>query len=455
MDTANDLASKGRSLYQWAQRARQAIQVAQAAAAAIGSGAWIPFVIAGVVILIIVFIIILGGGGTGQGASLGSAQPTPGIIPPGGGGSIISCTFYRGGDTIQGVKFGNPEMAQFVESVAAKVGVPPAVIAGIMRVESGSKLALTDVSYFTADYDSTSSGVAYGLMQFVPSTFRGVFNNNSAEMNSLFGKTQVRTVIDPRTNVYPNNYLRIYSIRDSIIATAFLVKNNKRDINGDGPWDKDTISKIAATYYSGNPNGCTKYPSCTSGPYDYGEDVWRSYSECVVTPPSVNISMTCPLDPVGNSAYITCGTANHPVNLCGHGGIGYPICTHPPYAVCPYSEQLKNSFDAVTSNLGGARIPVYLPTINRTSVQWNFVNNEYLNSSWGWRHYYSTQFNGQAVRLELTHLNNSSPIPGPTSIASGTQVAITHPIAAHLHTGVTIDGRPVDPITDLFMCTGN
>ncbi len=404
------------------------------------------------VILIVTFIILFGGG-VGQGVNLGSAQPTPGGGGfPGGGGSISSCTFYRGGDTISGVKFGNPEMAQFVESVSAKVGVPPAIVAGIMRVESGSKLALGDVSYFTADYDNTSSGVAYGLMQFVPSTFTGVFNNNSAEMNSLFGKTQVRSVIDPRTSVYPNNYLRIYSIKDSIIATAFKVKADKQSANGNGPWDKAAIDGIVSAYY-----GCLRYGpgDCTSGPYSYGDDVWRSYSECITTPSSVNMSMTCPLDSVGNSAYITCGTANHPVNVCGHGGVGYPVCTNPPYAVCPYSEQLKNSFDAVLSSLGGARIPVYLPMINRASVQWSFVSNEYLNSSWGWRHYYSTQFNGQAVRLELTHLNNSNPISGSTSIASGTQVAITHPIAAHLHTGVTIDGRPVDPITDLFMCTGN
>jgi len=103
----------------------------------------------------------------------------------------------------------------------------------------------------------------------------------------------------------------------------------------------------------------------------------------------------------------------------------------------------------------GAGIPVYLPMINGLAVQWTFTKSEFLNSNWGYRQVYNALFNGHSIDLELTHLNESRPIPQSTTINSGTQVATTHSVAAHLHTGVVIDGTPVDPITDLFMCVGN
>ncbi|OGH14506.1 MAG: hypothetical protein A3H50_00575 [Candidatus Levybacteria bacterium RIFCSPLOWO2_02_FULL_37_10] len=457
-NSAIDTYRNARGAFSAAQKGLKAVRAAQAVGtAAATSEVWIPAVIIGVIVLIVIFtvIILMGSGGSAGNFGAGN-NPTP---PPGGGTgiSISSCTFYRDGEPE--VKMGNPEMAQFIESVSAKVGVPAAVVAGIMRVESGNRFQENDPAYFAADYDEHCSRdtqgnpIACGLMQFTPDTFTGTFNNNSSEMSAFFGKNQVRAVIDSRNNVFPNNYLRIYSIKDSIIATAFKIKKDKQSANGEGPWDRAAIDGIVSAYY-GN---CLKYPSCTNGPYDYGEDVWNSFSQCKVTPSTSALTMTCPLDPVGNSAYITCGTFNHPVNLCAHGraDFGYPACTSPPYAVCPYSEQLKNAFDVVSKGESGAGIPVYLPMINRSVVQWAFTKSEFLNSNWGYRQIYNTLFNGHSIDLELTHLNESLPILQSTTISSGTQVATTHSVAAHLHTGVIIDGTPVDPITDLFMCTGN
>lgn len=423
------------------------VRAAAGAAALVSNPAgWVVAAVAiGIVLFIIIFMFFF----------KPSSVSTPGfaeedLAAPGGGmGNIASCTFYRGGDPVPGRKFGNPEMAQFVDSVSAKVGVPASVVAGIMRVESGNKLVLSDPSYFAADYDDTSSGVAYGIMQFTPGTFIGTFSRNATELNNLFNKTDVRAEIDP-PGTYPSNYFRIYSIRDSITATAFKVKNDKQSINGDGPWDQATIYEIARRYY-----GCLQYGlgGCTSGPYNYGEDVWKSYSECKAAP-ATEMSINCPLDPVNNSAYVTCGTATNPVNLCGHGGIGYAECSSPPYVVCPYSEQLKNAIDIVTANGVGSNVPVYLPPISGNTLQWKFVKSEFLNAGWGFRQVYNSQFNGRSIDLELTHLNEQYP-PTYALINSGAQIATTHSIAGHLHTGVVIDGKPVDPISDLFMCTGN
>ncbi len=274
-----DAARKAQAAYKLARTAGTAAEVVST------SELWIPIAVVVAVILIITFFIILGSGG--QALELGQKiNKTTGRGTP-GSGNISSCTFYRGGDTTQGLGFGNPQMAALVSDISTQVGVPPAVVAGIMRVESPSAVAETDPSFLNNDYDSDcshdSSGnvVACGIMQFTPGTFITTFNNSSSEMHALFGKNQVREVIDPRNNVFPNSFLRIYSIRDSIIATAFKIKNDKQSINGNGPWDQTTIYEIARRYY-----GCLLYGpgGCTNGPYNYGEDVWKGYTNCQSSP---------------------------------------------------------------------------------------------------------------------------------------------------------------------------
>ncbi|MBI4092222.1 MAG: hypothetical protein HY427_03400 [Candidatus Levybacteria bacterium] len=276
---------------------------------------WVWIVV--IIILLIVLFQLFFGGGTGLSFDLDDSQDSNLPGSP-GTGSIASCTFYRGGDFIPGVQMGNLEMAQFVNSVSAQVGVPAAVVAGIMRIESGGRFAQADPSYFASDYDAVSSGVAYGLMQFTPGTFIRTFQVNSAELNSIFGKTDVRSEIDPQNNMYSDSYLRIYSIRDSIIAATFKVKNDKQDINGDGPWDQNTIYEIARRYY-----GCLLYPSCSSGPYSYGEDVWNSVRYCRPSTGGPLAATDCPID----NGVITCGSLftpiNGPLGLCAHCGIGY------------------------------------------------------------------------------------------------------------------------------------
>lgn len=232
-------------------------------------------------ILIVVFIIVLA---KGEEQTAGSGETTEGRTI--GGGEIAGCTFYRGGDPKPELKIGNPEMASFISDVSANIGIPSSLVAGIMRVETAEALASKDQSYLTSDYDPHCSGVidqnkcktdgiAFGVMQFTPGTFLGTFEQNKTLIQQLFGKASVSIDIKPQNSMDPSSVFRIYSVKDSITAAALKIKNDKYDINRDGPWDEPTITKIAEGYY-----GCDKYPNCSTGPYSYGKDLWNSYSNC-------------------------------------------------------------------------------------------------------------------------------------------------------------------------------
>lgn len=247
--------------------------------AAAGATIGLPVIIGIIVVLIVlVLIIALFGGGT-------TAQPS------GQTGNIASCTFYRGGDQTPGLRFGNPQMAHIVSEIAGKVGIPSAVLAGVMRVETASALASADLTYLTNDYDSHSSGVAYGVMQFTPNTFLNTFNANRNAMATLFGKTDVKTDIDPQSAMAPQHILRIYSIKDSLIAAAFKIKADKQSFNGQGPWDQEALNEIARRYY-----GCLRYGpgGCAAGQFSYGEDLYNSFSKCQ---PSGGTTPSSPIAP--------------------------------------------------------------------------------------------------------------------------------------------------------------
>src|SRR3989344_141050 len=453
VDRINSAVNTAKNLRNAVRLARTAATVGRTAAtAAATSEIWIPAVIIGVIVLIIIFTVIILMGSGGSAGNLGAGQN--GGPTPGGGGDtsadISTCSFYRGGSASVMVTFGNPQMATLVSEISNKVGVPPAGVAGIMRVESEEAFTRTDPSYLAGDYDDNCSivggvPVACGIMQIVPSTFTGVFNNNAAEMNSLFGKTQARAVIDPKGSVYPISYFRIYSIRDSIIATAFLIKNNKRDINGDGPWDQATISKIAAAYYSGDPNGCTKYPSCSTGPNDYGEDVWNSYVNCQVT----SLASSCPLK---NNQQITCGSfmsdpqfnqsacsGPNPIDR-GHCGQTYGSCFKGTVEATN-DQRRAHSIDVPAA----PGTPVYLPTINNQTVSWNYVTNYFVLSSegGGYGYVFIATAGSDIWELRLLHLSPPPLIPPSdgTTYKSG-DVVTTIAATSYPHVHINIGKNP-------------
>ncbi len=290
---------------------------------------------------------------------------------------ISSCTFYRGGDNIQGYQFSNPALASLISDISNKVGVPPAIIAGIMRVETRTAFTSTP-DYLANDYDAHPSAVAFGIMQFVPATFIDYFNRNRAELQSLFSKTDVTVNIDLQGNMAPDNVLRIYSIKDSIIAAAFKVKNDKQSINGSGPWDEATVRKIAELYYGGNV-----YAGFDRSPQNYGDDLWKSFSQCKLT-------STCPIQ----TGQITCASYGRreswsgfdndcapgsnittgEVDIGGHCSptyrVRYPsLCDNSNYMSGGNLKRTAKSIDVG----GPAGTPVFIPTINSQRLSWFFI----------------------------------------------------------------------------------
>ncbi len=236
-----------------------ALGAGRAAAGALAGVGWPVFAAIGAVLLITIIIVIILGGGEGGGS-----------IPS--GGDVASCTFYRGSDTTPGLKFRIQEWPTLITEASSKVGVPASVLAGILRIESPNRFYTPDPDFIKNDFDNNSSGIAYGTMQFYPPTFRGVFRRHVNEMKELFNKTDVSidTTIT-QDHMESNNLLRIYSVRDSVIAAAFKIRD---DVGIGSPYDKSAIERIVIAYFTQcayTSNGKT---------YNYCDDLWQSVSSC-------------------------------------------------------------------------------------------------------------------------------------------------------------------------------
>lgn len=235
------------------------------------AGFWFGASIAAICLIVLIIVITSGGfGGVGTGG--GSITPSS---------NVSSCTFYRSSDTPSGLQFKISKWSALINEVAAKVGVPPAVLAGILRIECANCFNTSNPEYITNDYDARSSGIAYGVMQFYPPTFEGVFNKHEGPMQELFGKTAVsiNTAVGQGA-MEPDNILRIYSIKDSLIAAAFKIKD---DAGIGSPWDRSAIERVVTAYF-------TQCPYTSNGKtYNYCDDLWQSVSSCRQTTSSNGI----------------------------------------------------------------------------------------------------------------------------------------------------------------------
>jgi hypothetical protein len=208
---------------------------------------------------------------------VGNPSGTP-VLPPGcvstGSGSDATDCSYKGTDGLK--KPGNLELAQFANQAANKLGVPPAVVLGIMRIETPDAFKSTDKTYFTNDYDANPSPAgAIGIMQFLPSTFEWTFQANQKDMQSAFSKISVIKDVTPAIIPPPiDSILRITSIRDSIISTTFKVRMDKEAFNKTSPWDEESVREVARRY-----QGACPYP----GGGSYCDDLWASVKGCSTT----------------------------------------------------------------------------------------------------------------------------------------------------------------------------
>lgn len=328
-------------------------------------------------------------GGLTETTSPGKAGP----LPPPGGGDINTCTFYRGADNPSGLKFRITEWPALINEVATKVGVPASVIAGILRVESGTPFYTDNPDYIKNDYDAHTNGLVYGVMQFYLPTFEGIFNRHKSELQQLFGKTSVTTQIDPQGRMAPASVFRIYSIRDQIIAAAFKIKD---DASTNPPYKKSDIEKIVTAYF-------TQCPYISEGrTYNYCDDVWGSYAGCSVV--SGNLA-SCPL---AGQRKITCGSYGSDSifnDYCngpqpedrGHCGRAYGS-----YKCTPYDRR-AHAID-VTATPGET---VYLPTIENKPVTWNHLGQYSISPAdgGGFGHFFQAIVGGDKWILHLIHTN--------------------------------------------------
>lgn len=389
--------------------------------------------------------------------------PGPGAIA----GDISKCIFYRGGDSIPGLQYQNPAIPGLISDISSKVGVPPAIIAGIMRVESSTVFFDQPGSdYLTNDYDAhfskdeAGNPVAYGIMQFTPNTFLGVFSRDQSELQTLFGKTEVTTNIDPQDAMAPANVFRIYSIKDSITAAAFKARDDKRTINGDGPWDQTTVYEIARRYY-----GALEYTGWDLSTQNYGADLWKSYSECSPTGP-ILADASCPVD----QGHITCGSYGLPqpwsggeafTGICtqdstgnaGHCNDNYIAAT----GLCQPKEQviggqtvlvwIAKSIDVVGPSTS-ADSPIFLPSINGQSLKWFYKGAIPADNCGGCTYGFIRSFQSEPTAqgiwtIDFTHVNPSDPFSDIDHQVQSGQVGATHynlPVGG-IHVHITLGAQ--------------
>ncbi len=237
---------------------------------------------------------------------LGGSSSNPDNVSP--SGDVTSCTFYRGGDSTPGLKFRTPEWPKLINNVSSRVGVPPSIVAGILRVECPECFYTNDPSYLENDFDDhnsfdedTQQPVAFGATQFTPTTWLDIVNSNELKerfpektgfipvwvksrdfidkyhgnlSNPLGNQITQKRYQDPNDPLYKQtteDKMRIYSIKDEIIATAIKAK---LDAGTNPVYNEATIRQIASSYYGGceySQNGQT---------YSYCSDLWNSYKGC-------------------------------------------------------------------------------------------------------------------------------------------------------------------------------
>ena len=424
--------------------------------AAGGAGAFLIFTL--------IFSIIHPSLNTGAGAAPvtgpgSSPAPSASGAPGGGSSDISSCTFYRGGDSIQGYKYSNPLLASLVSDISNKVGVPPAIVAGIMRVESRDAFSSTP-DYLTNDYDAHPSSVAFGIMQFVPATFIDYFNRNRAELQSLYNKTDVTTVTagTDKDHMAPDNVLRIYSIKDSIIATAFKVKNDKQSINGSGPWDEATVRQIAYLYYGHDRFGTTNYTGFDNSPQNYGDDLWKSFSQCKLTSscPIQTGRITCASygrreswsgfdNDCAPGSNITTGEADIGGHCSPTYRVRYPsLCDNSNYISGGNLKRTAKSIDVG----GSAGTPVFIPTINSQRLSWFFITDVPDGQGDTLRVFQSEQTPQGKWVIHFVHASADPPFTSGSSspVDTNNYVARIGPGKDHIH--VTVGLNITEPITD-------
>ncbi len=210
------------------------------------------------------------------GTPTGPGSPTGPILTS----DISQCKFTRGGDSVKELTYKSPLLLGYIQEASNISGIPPVILAAFIRVETPSTVTKTDdeIKNMSISNCPTSSNGALGVMQLQP---QGTYGHdagaieNGAKMAGLNYDSLTKTdYCDVRKNI--------------IMGAGFILKRlaykipQYPDTYGDGTsWNpswttnKTVTDKLVYGYY-----GCLNYPSCSTGPYNYGDDVSTSIQNC-------------------------------------------------------------------------------------------------------------------------------------------------------------------------------
>ena len=418
-------AAAGEGAAAGAEAAAGATVAGEAAGAAAGTAAgsnpigWGVIAVIIVIMLILVLWILLL---PGMGSSLESGgSPNPEGTSNGGNASSgpgNQCTYYGRSGGLKPVE----KVSSLVNEVANKVGVPSSVLLGIIRIETPAGFTYSDPSFFNNDFDATVSFAgAVGFMQFLPSTFNGVYYSNQDELKTLFGKESVSTSLDQSSDT---SVLRITSIKDSIIAAAFKVRADKAaGFGSDSPWDEGAV-KLVARRYQG---ACLYNDGRTEG--DYCEDLWKSVSGCQ-SPSNPIAANSCPI----SGGVVTCGSEfTLDTNGCGHCTPAY-IKDWDSGGWCAKDRGIHYAMDI------GAKAgqEVYLPKVNDHMIKWTLsyeeVRPDYAQAIYGYSG--EDETTGDKYYIQFHHVEIGSQNAGGTHESGeiGARVCTScNPGNYHLH----------------------
>lgn len=217
-------------------------------------------------------------------------NPVAGTLPS----DISQCKFERAGDgTSHKISYKSPLLLTYIQEASRLTNIPPAVLAAFIRVESPSAVNFSDdqvKSYqciFSGPGRNVSESGALGIMQIQPQGSKSTAGQPASCDDcidagaKLIGKTVAtmtnQDYCDPRTSVIVGAG---WILKKMTKPTPYSSKTYGDGTRWNDAWtdDREAINKMVDGYY-----GCLKYPSCSSGPYDYSSDVWNSIQSCKTT----------------------------------------------------------------------------------------------------------------------------------------------------------------------------
>lgn len=337
----------------------------------------------------------------------------PGVVGgggSGGSGDISACKFIRSDHTPRDAQYQSPLLLSYFQEASNLTGIPPALLAAFMRVESPGLTSYTDeqvLNYRCIKGVTISPTGALGVMQIQPPGSKSLNGDDAScedciDMGArLIGKTVSTMTEDDYCNVRKSIIVGSGFILKKMSYAGYTYGNGQR---WDPAWsqDKAATNALVTGYY-----GCLPYggPGCT-GKYNYGDDVWESLQNCqpaTSAPPASQIASSCPIP----DGVTTCGSIDTPRGGCSHCGVGYGADNTAAYCPSPWGNA-KYTGNQFALDVGGKNgQDFYLPMVDGRVIQWTNAGEEngYIGAI---QKYIGKDANGNSYLLYFHHTQNGS-----------------------------------------------